>query len=190
MDIKPLIRTIPDHPKPGIQFRDITTLLLDPAGVRSAVAQLAEPFGGDQIQKVAGVEARGFILAGSVARELGARLYGVRLDTAENVVDKALTSQMGWFTPTGVNPQLVYKVREALDKEGFQGVKIVVSGGFTAEKIRAFEEEGVPVDAYGVGASLFQGRFEFTADVVMTEGRPCAKFGREYRPNRRLEKVD
>ncbi len=126
----------------------------------------------------------------AVAHELGARLYGVRLDTAENVVDKSLTSQMGWFTPTGVNPQLVYKVREALDKEGFRGVKIVVSGGFTAEKIREFEEEGVPVDAYGVGASLFQGRFEFTADVVMTEGRPCAKFGREYKPNPRLEKVD
>ncbi len=126
----------------------------------------------------------------AVARELGARLYGVRLDTAENVVDKSLTSRMGWFTPTGVNPQLVYKVREALDKEGFQGVKIVVSGGFTAEKILEFEQEGVPVDAYGVGASLFQGRFEFTADVVMTEGRPCAKFGREYRPNPRLEKVD
>ncbi|MBW1842954.1 MAG: adenine phosphoribosyltransferase, partial [Deltaproteobacteria bacterium] len=67
MDIKGLIRTIPDHPKPGIQFRDITTLLLDPAGIRSAVTQLAEPFSGDQIQKVAGVEARGFIFGLAVA---------------------------------------------------------------------------------------------------------------------------
>jgi adenine phosphoribosyltransferase len=70
MDIKQLIRTIPDHPKPGIQFRDITTLLLDPDGVRSAVEQLAAPFGGGQIQKVAGVEARGFIFGLAVAMQL------------------------------------------------------------------------------------------------------------------------
>ena len=78
MDIKPLIRTIPDHPKPGIQFRDITTLLLDPAGVRSAVAQLAEPFGGNQIQKVAGVEARGFIFGLAVAMELSVGFVPIR----------------------------------------------------------------------------------------------------------------
>ncbi len=126
----------------------------------------------------------------AVARELGDRLYGVRLDTAENVVDKSLMEEMGSFAPTGVNPELVWKVRKALDREGFDAVKIVVSGGFTAEKIASFEEANVPVDAYGVGASLFQGRFEFTADVVMTDGKPCAKFGRELRPNPRLEKVD
>ena len=91
---------------------------------------------------------------------------------------------------TGVNPQLVWNVRRALDKEGFTEVKIVVSGGFTAEKIRHFEEEGVPVDAYGVGSSLFQGRFDFTADVVRLEGKPCAKVGRAYRPNPRLERVE
>ena len=78
MDIKQLIRTIPDHPKPGIQFRDITTLLLDPAGVRSAVAQLAEPFGGNQIQKVAGVEARGFIFGLAVAMELSVGFVPIR----------------------------------------------------------------------------------------------------------------
>jgi len=78
MDIKRLIRTIPDHPKPGIQFRDITTLLLDPAGVRAAVAQLAEPFGGDQIQKVAGVEARGFIFGLAVAMELSVGFVPIR----------------------------------------------------------------------------------------------------------------
>ncbi len=78
MDIKQLIRTIPDHPKPGIQFRDITTLLLDPAGVRAAVAQLAEPFGGNQIQKVAGVEARGFIFGLAVAMELSVGFVPIR----------------------------------------------------------------------------------------------------------------
>ena len=78
MDIKHLIRTIPDHPKPGIQFRDITTLLLDPDGARSAVEQLAAPFAGGQIQKVAGVEARGFIFGLAVAMELGVGFVPIR----------------------------------------------------------------------------------------------------------------
>ncbi|HET7790943.1 MAG TPA: nicotinate phosphoribosyltransferase [Gemmatimonadales bacterium] len=125
-----------------------------------------------------------------VARALGDRLYGVRLDTSETLVDRSVIPQMGTFRPTGVNPQLVENVRRALDKEGFRKVKIVVSGGFTVEKIRQFEEQGVPVDMYGVGSSLFQGRFDFTADVVRVEGKPCAKVGRTYRPNPRLERVD
>jgi nicotinate phosphoribosyltransferase len=125
-----------------------------------------------------------------VARALGARLYGVRLDTSETLVDKSIIPQMGSFKPTGVNPQLVWNVRRALDGEGFRDVKIVVSGGFTVDKIRQFEEQDVPVDAYGVGSSLFQGRFDFTADVVRVEGKPCGKVGRDYRPNPRLEKVE
>ena len=125
----------------------------------------------------------------AVARALGDRLYGVRLDTAETLVDRSVIPQMGTFKPTGVSPQLVRNVRRALDGEGFQPVKIVVSGGFTVEKILQFEQQGIPVDAYGVGSSLFQGRFDFTADVVMLEGKPCAKVGRSYRPNPRLERV-
>ncbi|HEX9611177.1 MAG TPA: nicotinate phosphoribosyltransferase [Gemmatimonadales bacterium] len=124
-----------------------------------------------------------------VARALGERLYGVRLDTSETLVDKSIIPQMGSFKPTGVNPQLVHNVRQALDHEGFRHVKIVVSGGFTVEKIRQFEEHAVPVDAYGVGSSLFRGRFDFTADVVRVEGKPLAKVGRSYRPNPRLERV-
>ena len=127
----------------------------------------------------------------AVARALGPRLYGVRLDTSETMVHQSIIPQMGHFHPTGVNPQLVLNVRRALDREGFQHVKIVVSGGFDVEKIRHFEELGVPVDAYGVGSSLFRGggRFDFTADVVQVEGKPCAKTGREYRENPRLERV-
>jgi len=123
------------------------------------------------------------------ARAVGSRLYGVRLDTSETLVDKSVIPRMGSFKPTGVTPELVHNVRDALDREGFTGVKIVVSGGFDVEKIRRFEEDGVPVDAYGVGSSLFQGRYDFTADVVLVEGRPCAKAGRVYRPNPRLERV-
>jgi nicotinate phosphoribosyltransferase len=124
-----------------------------------------------------------------VARACGPRLYGVRIDTSEMLVDKSVVPQMGRFKPNGVCPQLVWNVRRALDTEGFQGVKIVVSGGFTTDKIRDFEAHQVPVDAYGVGSSLFQGRFDFTADAVLLEGKTCAKVGREYRPNPRLERV-
>jgi nicotinate phosphoribosyltransferase len=124
-----------------------------------------------------------------VARALGDRLYGVRIDTSEMLVDRSVIPMMGRFKPNGVCPQLVWNVRKALDAEGFGRVRIVVSGGFTVDKIREFEEAGVPVDAYGVGSSLFQGRFDFTADVVMRNGRACAKVGREFRPNPRLERV-
>jgi nicotinate phosphoribosyltransferase len=125
-----------------------------------------------------------------VARALGPRLWGVRLDTSENLVDRSLWDEMGDFKPTGVNEQLVRKVRDALDRDGFESVKIVVSGGFTVEKIEEFERQGVPVDAYGVGSSLIRGQNDFTADVVMTDGRPSAKFGRRFRPSSRLELVE
>ena len=124
-----------------------------------------------------------------VARALGDRLWGVRLDTSESLVDFSLVEEMGDFRPTGVNPRLVHRVRDALDRDGFERVKIVASGGFTAEKIREFERLGVPVDAYGVGSSLIRGSNDFTADVVLTDGRPSGKFGRRYRPNERLEIV-
>ncbi len=124
-----------------------------------------------------------------VADALGDRLYGVRLDTSEMLVDRSIVPQMGTFKPTGVNPQLVHNVREALDARGFGHVRIVVSGGFDVEKIRLFERLQVPVDAYGVGSSLFAGRYDFTADVVMRDGRPSAKFGRGFRANPRLERV-
>jgi len=125
----------------------------------------------------------------SVARELGNSLWGVRLDTSSTVVDKSVIPQMGISRPTGVNQQLVWNVRRALDAEGFRHVKIVVSGGFNAERIREFEKKGIPADAYGVGSALMTGIYDFTADVVIVEGKPCAKVGRQYLPNERLEKI-
>ncbi len=125
-----------------------------------------------------------------VARALGDRLWGVRLDTSRMLVDRALWSEMGYFDPRGVNRRLVEKVRGALDAEGFERVKIVVSGGFDAERIREFEENGVPVDSYGVGSSLIRGENDFTADVVLTDGQPSAKVGRRLVPNDRLEPVE
>jgi nicotinate phosphoribosyltransferase len=124
-----------------------------------------------------------------VARALGPRLWGIRLDTSESLVDRSVWGEMGDFRPTGVNERLVRKVRDALDADGFERVRIVVSGGFTVEKISDFEARGVPVDAYGIGSSLIRGANDFTADVVLTDGRPSAKVGRRYRPNARLDLV-
>jgi nicotinate phosphoribosyltransferase len=125
-----------------------------------------------------------------VAEALGDRLWGVRLDTSERMVDRALWSDMGDFTPTGVNEVLIRRVRDALDEGGYQHVKIMASGGFDAEKIRHFEALGSPVDAYGVGSSLVRGANDFTADVVLLDGQPAAKAGRRFRPNSRLEPVE
>ena len=126
----------------------------------------------------------------AVANELGTRLWGVRLDTAETLVDRSLWHELGDFRPTGVNPRLVHNVRDALDGAGFEWVRIVVSGGFNVEKIRAFERDEVPVDAYGIGSSLIRGANDFTADIVAVDDRPCAKVGRGLRPTSRLERVD
>ena len=78
VDLKGLIRTIPDYPKPGIQFRDITTLIADPRGLRAAVDGLLLPFLDGAIAHVAGIEARGFILGGAVAHELGRGFVPIR----------------------------------------------------------------------------------------------------------------
>ncbi|MEM9321043.1 MAG: adenine phosphoribosyltransferase [Pseudomonadota bacterium] len=81
LDHKPIedyIRTIPDFPKPGILFRDVTTLFEDPRGFRLAIDQLLAPFVGQQIDKVAGLEARGFILGGAVAHQLSKGFVPIR----------------------------------------------------------------------------------------------------------------
>ncbi|NAP01017.1 nicotinate phosphoribosyltransferase [Halomonas sp. MG34] len=128
-----------------------------------------------------------------VAHEFGRDLKGVRLDTSRTLVDKYFLRNhhvMGTFDPRGVNPELIFALRKALDDEGFDYVKIMVSGGFTEERITSFEKIGVPVDMYGVGGSLLKINIGFTGDNVLLNGTPEAKEGRRYRPNPRLEKVD
>jgi adenine phosphoribosyltransferase len=78
MNLIDAVRTIPDYPKPGIMFRDITTLLGDARAFRQAVDELVQPFAGCKIDKVAGVEARGFILGGAVAHQLSAGFVPLR----------------------------------------------------------------------------------------------------------------
>jgi adenine phosphoribosyltransferase len=78
INLKDLVRTIPDYPKPGIMFRDITTLLAHANGFRACVEQLAQPFTNRRIQSVAGIEARGFILGGAVADRLRCGFIPIR----------------------------------------------------------------------------------------------------------------
>jgi nicotinate phosphoribosyltransferase len=120
---------------------------------------------------------------------LGQKLWGVRLDTSETLVDKSIIPAMQNFKPVGVTPRLVEMTRQTLDKHGFSHVKIIVSGGFNPARIAEFEKRQVPVDAYGVGSYLMRGVNAFTADIVLLGGNPCAKVGREYNPNPRLETV-
>ena len=129
----------------------------------------------------------------AVARELGDKLTGVRLDTSSALTDTSLqTEGAGSQGLHGVNPTLVSRVREALDAEGFHHVRIIVSGGMTAKRIREFEQSPIAaVDAYGVGSSILSnaGRFDFTADIVTVDGKPVSKVGRANNPNERLEVV-
>jgi hypothetical protein len=78
MDFKTTIRTIPDYPKPGIMFRDVTTLMGNPRAFRRAVDEMVQPYAGVDIHKVAGIEARGFILGGAVAHQLSCGFVPVR----------------------------------------------------------------------------------------------------------------
>ena len=77
-DLRSSIRTIPDYPKPGIMFRDITTLLGNPRAFRRAIDELVQPWAGSKIDKIAGIEARGFIIGGAVAHQLSAGFIPIR----------------------------------------------------------------------------------------------------------------
>lgn len=139
----------------------------------------------------------------AIAKELGKKLWGVRIDTAENLIDRSLKAKNSNLKTqshnlklkadkkiSGVSPTLVKMVRKALDQEGFEYVRIVVSGGFNEEKIKRFEKEKTPVDVYGVGSALVHGENDFTADVVKVEGNLVAKVGREFKPNNRLQNIN
>ncbi|MFS1517577.1 nicotinate phosphoribosyltransferase [Bacillus sp. SCS-151] len=128
-----------------------------------------------------------------VAREFGEKLKAVRVDTSRTMIDQYFVRHpevLGTFDPRGVNPPLIFALREALDREGFDHVKIVVSGGFNEKRINEFEKQNVPVDIYGVGSSLLKIHIGFTGDNVLLDGVPQAKVGRRFRPNERLEKVE
>ncbi|MCP4398482.1 MAG: nicotinate phosphoribosyltransferase [bacterium] len=105
------------------------------------------------------------------------KLWGVRFDTGGKLRDKSVVPQDKWSL--GVCPELVYRARQVFDEHGMQDLKILVSGGFDAERIEMFENLALPVDSYGVGSSLFKEKIDVTADVVEVNGEHCAKIGRK-----------
>ena len=155
-----------------------------------AAEAFARRFAGEvNVTVLVDFENRSVSTALAVADALGDRLWGVRLDTAGDLVDEDLAASIGSGAHPGVTPELVEAVRRALDDAGHGHVRIVVSGGFDAERIERFEDVGAPVDSYGVGSALLRGSNDFTADVVCADGMPSAKVGRELRSNPRLERV-
>ncbi|VEU63912.1 nicotinate phosphoribosyltransferase [Mycoplasmopsis fermentans] len=117
---------------------------------------------------------------------LGKKLWGVRIDTSKNMVDHMFDNEPENPEHYGVNIEQVKNLRKALDQAGAKDVKIVVSSGFNAEKIRKFEAANTPVDSYGVGQSIFKLVSSFSADAVLLNGKKQAKEGRVYRPNPKL----
>lgn len=125
-----------------------------------------------------------------IARHLKTKLNAVRIDTSKSLIDHYFDDKdTSTFDPHGVCKELVFALREALDKEGFNYVKIIVSSGFDAKKIKDFEDHHTPVDIYGVGTSLVKVNVGFTGDLVKLNGKDQAKEGRKDIPSSRLEKV-
>lgn len=127
-----------------------------------------------------------------VARHFKEKLGAVRLDTSLSLLDEHFVRQKD-LDPLnkGVSAKLVFAVREALDKEGFNYVKIVVSSSFSPEKIKDFVSKKVPVDLFGVGSYIVNTKsVGFTGDVVVVNGLPQAKVGRREYFSDRLQKVD
>jgi adenine phosphoribosyltransferase len=137
-EIKSRIRTIPDYPKPGIMFRDITTLLNDPFGFRKVVDELVQPYAGTRIDKVAGVEARGFILGGAVAHQLCVGFVPVRKQ-----------GKLPWET-IGEDYQLEYgsdrvEIHKDAIEEGTQVLLVddlIATGGTAEATIRLIRQAG------------------------------------------------
>lgn len=155
--------------------------------VRAAIA--FDKYMPEDIQRMVLVDFKNDCIGTSleVAKALGERLWGVRFDTAQNMIDVSVEGR--GEDSYGVCPELVIKARGSLDSHGFKDVRIIVSGGFNEERIKKFIELKVPFDAVGIGSSLLKEKVDLTADIVMANGKPCSKIGREYKPNPRLKIV-
>ena len=131
------------------------------------------------------------VAAGDLAKVIGEgknKIWAVRFDTSGNLRDKSVIPKDR--ASLGVNPEMVWRARKKFDQLGMNDLKIMVSGGFDAEKIDLFETLDVPADLYGVGSKLLKEKLDFTADVVEVNGKECAKVGRKKGDFSRLTKVE
>ena len=127
-----------------------------------------------------------------LAAHLKDKLKAVRVDTSMALIDHYFDDKdTSGFDPHGVCKELIFALREELDKAGYDYVKIVVSSGFNKKKIEEWEKAHVPVDMYGVGTSFVNNMTcGFTGDLVLLDGKAEAKEGRNDYPSSRLEKVE
>lgn len=91
---------------------------------------------------------------------------------------------------SGGAPVLVSLARQRFDEKGIHNLRIVVSGGFDQQRVRTFEQMGVPIDVHGAGSAFLRRKIDVTADVVCVNGKPCAKIRRQFRPNPGLRKLN
>ena len=126
-----------------------------------------------------------------LARHLGKTLRAVRVDTSKSLIDHYFDDKdISSFDAHGVCKELIFALRKALDDEGFNFVKIIVSSSFNAEKIKEWVKLNVPVDTYGVGTSFVNNMtVGFTGDLVVLDGKDEAKEGRHNIPSNRLKVV-
>jgi adenine phosphoribosyltransferase len=150
MNLADAIRTIPDYPKPGILFRDITTLLADARAFRQAVDELVQPLAGTKIDKVAGIEARGFILGGAVAHQLSAGFVPLRkkgkLPHATRAVEYALeygNDAMEMHMDAVLAGERVFLVDD-----------LIATGGTALAAVQLLREAGAEVVALGAVIDL------------------------------------
>ena len=127
-----------------------------------------------------------------LAKHLGPKLKAVRVDTSKALIYHYFDDKdTSGFDPHGVCKELIFALRNELDKAGYNYVNIVVSSGFTKEKIKEWVDLKVPVNMYGVGTSLVNNMVSsFTGDLVVLDGKDEAKEGRSNYPSSRLEKVE
>ncbi|MCQ2793028.1 MAG: nicotinate phosphoribosyltransferase [Bacilli bacterium] len=127
-----------------------------------------------------------------LAKHLGKTLRAVRVDTSKSLIDHYFDDKdTSGFDPHGVCKELIFALRKALDDNGFNYVKIIVSSSFTAEKIKEWVKLNVPVDTYGVGTAFVNNMtVGFTGDLVMLDGRNEAKEGRKNIKSDRLKEVE
>jgi adenine phosphoribosyltransferase len=143
MDLASHIRTIPDYPKPGILFRDITTLLGDARAFRRAVDELVQPYAGEKIDKIAGIEARGFILGGAVAHQLSAGFVPIR---KKGKLPHA-TLSMAYSLEYGVDEMEIHSDAVAPGERVILVDDLIATGGTAEGAVKLLKQIGADVVA-------------------------------------------
>ncbi len=156
MELKDTIRTIPDYPKPGIMFRDVTTLMGNPRAFRQAVDALVQPFAGMKIDKVAGIEARGFILGGAVAHQLSAGFIPLR---KKGKLPHSVIAE-SYELEYGVDSMEMHTDAVAKDERVLLVDDLIATGGTALAAIRLLRKVGARL----VGATFLVGLPELKGD--------------------------